>query len=107
MLNPSEWGDEVVLNIAAYILQVDIIIIPAFKESGINQGVTIIKCLQETRHHPLFLFCFSESDFSPAHYVSVFPKSESNDLLTRFSCPRSVPPFIPAVLPTVLPASVL
>ena len=77
MLNPSVWGDEVVLHLASNLLQVDIHIIPAFSESSCNNGVTIIKPLQPptSQKQPIYLFFFSDSDFSPAHYQSVWPSS--------------------------------
>ena len=40
MLDPNEWGDEVVLNIASNLLEVDIKIIPAFQESSCNRLIT-------------------------------------------------------------------
>ena len=82
MLDPNEWGDEVVLNIASNLLEVDIKIIPAFQESSCNEGFTIIKPLNDAKHDPLFLFVFSESDFKTAHYESVYPKTENDVILT-------------------------
>ena len=92
MLIPTEYRDEVVLNLVANLLEVDICIIPAFRESSIHQslGVTIIKCMKDTVHKPLFLAAFSESDFISPHYQSVFPRTESNDLIRRCSLPVQV-----------------
>ena len=46
MLDPTTWGDEVVLSLASNLLEVDIIIIPAFRESGDQvSGVTTVKPL--------------------------------------------------------------
>ena len=71
-MDPNEWRDEVVLNIASNLLEVDIKIIPAFKESSCNEGFTIIKPLNNAKHDPLFLFSFSESNFKMVHYQSIF-----------------------------------
>ena len=99
----SEYGDEVVLNLVANLLEVDICIIPAFRESSIHQslGVTIIKCMKDTVHKPLFLAAFSESDFISPHYQSVFPRTESNDLIRRCSLPLP-PPSLPPSLPRLM-----
>ena len=85
MLNQNEWGDEVVLVLASNILQVDIHVIPAFRESSCNHsGIIIVKSSSDTSNkQPLFLFHFSDSDFSPAHYQSIKP-----------SLPASLPPEI-------------
>ena len=107
MLNPTEYGDEVVLNLAANLLEVDICVIPVFRESAIHQslGVSVIKCLKETVHKPLFLAAFSESDFISPHYQSVFPRSENNDLIGRISLPLPSPSLPPpeSLAPSSLP----
>ena len=97
MLNPTEYGDEVVLNLVANLLEVDICVIPAFRESSIHQslGVTVIKCMKETVHKPIFLAAFSESDFLSPHYQSVFPRTENNDLIRRISLPLPAPSLPP------------
>ena len=76
MLNPTTWGDEVVLSLASNLLELDINIIPAFRESGFDpvSGVTTIKPLVCAKHQAIHLFHFSESDFTSAHYESVFPR---------------------------------
>ena len=65
MSQDGEWGDEVFIHLAANVLSLDIIVIPAFRESSIQQGlgITVIKCFEKPHHKPVFLFCFSESDF--------------------------------------------
>ena len=68
MLNPTEYGDEVVLNLVANLLEVDICVCPSL-------GVTVIKCMKETVHKPIFLAAFSESDFLSPNYQSVFPRT--------------------------------
>ena len=70
MLNPTEYGNEVVLNLVANLLEVDICVIPAFRESSIHSslGVTVIKFMKETVHKPIFLAAFSESDFVSPNY---------------------------------------
>ena len=84
MSNPTEYGDEVVLNLACNLLSVTIIIIPAFKESGHNSGlgITFIKALNKPQHPPIFLFYYPDSDFISPHYQSVRPRSEVNVLRT-------------------------
>ena len=77
MLNPSVWGDDVVLHLASNLLEVNIHVIHAFPESnGVNNGVDIIKPLNGSSQKQLiYMFYFSDSDFSPAHYQSVWPSS--------------------------------
>ena len=74
MLNPSVWGAEFVLHLESNLLQVDIHIIP---ESSCNKGVTVIKPLQPpiNQKQPINLFFFADSNFSPAHYQTVWPSS--------------------------------
>ena len=64
MLDPTTWGDEVVLALASNLLELDIKIIPAFREAGLDPvtGVTTIKPLVCARHQAIHLFQFSESD---------------------------------------------
>ena len=58
MLNPKEWGGEIVLVLASELLHVNSQIIPAFGE------VAILKSSSESSNkHPLWLFHFSEVDF--------------------------------------------
>ena len=90
MLDPTTWGDEVVLSLASNLLEVDIIIIPAFRESGDQvTGVTTVKPLIHAKHQSIHLFHFSECDFTSPDYKSVFPRSD-NDL--EVSIPLSIPP---------------
>ena len=83
MSEDGEWGDEIFLHLAVNVLSLDVIVIPAFRESSIRQGlgITVIK----PHHKPVFLFCFSESDFYSPHYQSVRPNREENVLLTFLS----------------------
>ena len=75
MLDPTTWGDEVVLSLASNLLEVDIIIIPAFRESADQvTGVTTVKPLIHAKHQSIHLFHFSECDFTSPHYKSVFPR---------------------------------
>ena len=87
MSEDEEWGDEIFLHLAVNVLSLDVIVIPAFRESSIQQGlgITVIKCFEKPRHTPVFLFCFSESDFNSPHYQSVRPIREENVLLTFLS----------------------
>ena len=64
MLDPTTWGDEVVLALASNLLELDIKIIPAFRKAGLDPvtGVTTIKPLVCARHQAIHLFQFSESD---------------------------------------------
>ena len=66
MLKLGVWGDEVVLTLASNILEVDIVIIPALRESSVHQGlgVQLIKAEKsQINDPPLFLFSFSETDW--------------------------------------------
>ena len=85
MLNPSVWGDDFVLHLASNLLEVNIHVIHAFPESnGVNNGVNIIKPLNgSSQKQPIYMFYFSDSDFSLAHYQSVWPSS----------LPPSLPPY--------------
>ena len=86
MIGKNEWGDEVALHLACNVLQVDIVIIPAFRESAVNQGLglTVITALDKPARDPLYLFAFSESDFSPAHYQSIRPRSQEGNVIHTF-----------------------
>ena len=89
MLDPTTWGDEVVLALASNLLELDIKIIPAFREAGLDPvtGVTTIKPLVCARHQAIHLFQFSESDFISAHYESVFPRTDDDFEVTGMSIP--------------------
>ena len=82
MLRPGVWGDAVFLRLASLYLKTDIIIIPAFRESGENTtlGYTIIKSENRTSSEPIYLFYFSDTDFKSPHYQSVRPATEDNIL---------------------------
>ena len=74
MLNPNEWGDEIVLQLASNLLEVEFEIIPAFKESATDPGagLTVIRPhITTARHGNVYLFLFSESNFSPAQKMVV------------------------------------
>ena len=100
MIDPNEWGDEIVLNLVSNLLEVVINVIPAFRESSCNQdkGFTIISPLNSAKHDPLFLFAFSDSDFSSAHYTSIFPKTVN-------FLPPPPPSFHPTAPPSFLPTA--
>ena len=87
MLDPKTWGDEVVLALTSNLLELDIIIIPAFRQAGLDpvSGVTTIKPLVPPKHQAIHLFQFSESDFNSAHYESVFPRTEDDCEVTDMS----------------------
>ena len=79
---------------ASNLLEVEVIVIPAFHESGCDpvRGITKIQPLSEARHDPLYMFAFSDSDFISPHYESVWPKD---------------PTFPPTFLPfSILPPSI-
>ena len=67
MLDHTTWCDEVVLALASNLLELDIIIIPAFRKASLDpvlvSGVTSIKPLVGAKHQAIHLFQFSESDF--------------------------------------------
>ena len=83
MTSPSTWGDEIVLQLASNLLEVDIHIISAFPVSGSN-GLTIIP-VDLSSQKPIYLFLFPETDFVSADYQSVRPAS------TPASPPASLP----------------
>ena len=89
MLDPTTWGKQVVLALASNLLELDIKIIPAFREAGLDPvtGVTTIKPLVCARHKAIHLFQFSESDFISAHYESVFPRTDDDFEVTGMSIP--------------------
>ena len=83
MLNPNEWGDQIVLHLASNLLEVEIQIIPAFRESASDPGtgLTIIEPhITTARHGKIYIFHFSESDFLSPHYQSVWPRKVSQTL---------------------------
>ena len=69
MLDPNEYGDEIILHLASNLLEVEIILIPAFRESGCNpvRGITKIQPMLEPRNNPFYLFAYSDSDFISLH----------------------------------------
>ena len=83
MLNPNEWGDQIVLHLASNLLELEIQIIPAFRESASDPGtgLTIIQPhITTARHGKIDIFHFSESDFLSPHYQSVWPRKVSQTL---------------------------
>ena len=82
MLLPGAWGDAVFLRLASLYLETDIILIPAFRESGENTtlGYTVIRAEKRTSSEPLYLFYFSDTEFKNPHYQSVRPATEYNIL---------------------------
>ena len=94
MLDPNEYGDEIILHLASNLLEVEIILIPAFRESGCNpvRGITKIQPMLEPRNDPFYLFAYSDSDFISPHYESVWPKD-----------PTFPPTFLPS---SILPPSI-
>ena len=103
MLDPTTWGDEVVLALASNLLELDIKIIPAFRESGLEpvSGVTTIKPLLPAKHPSIHLFHFSESDFKSAHYQSVFPRTEDDFEVTDMSITKENHGSLPTTQPAV------
>ena len=57
MLQLGVYGDEVALTLASNVLGVDIVIIPAFRESSVHPGlgITVIKSIK-TRSHSMHSF---------------------------------------------------
>ena len=84
MSDPNEWGDDVALQLASNVLRVDIVLITAFHESAVHKdlGLTIIKSQEKSIPEPLYLFYYSESDFSSAHFQSIFPRCADNVVKT-------------------------
>ena len=64
-MDPNEYGDEIILHLASNLLEVEIILIPAFRESGCDpvRGITKIQPLLEPRNDPFYFFAYSDSDF--------------------------------------------
>ena len=90
MSRPDEWGDEVAITCASNVLGVNIVIAVAFQEDFI-----IIKSLERSKHDPLYLFYYSETDFSPAHYQSIRPGI--NPMLPH-SVTSSLTPLLPPAI---------
>ena len=80
-----------VLALASNLLELDIIIIPAFRKASLDpvsvSGVTTIKPLVGAKHQAIHLFQFLESDFISAHYESVFPRTDDDFEVTDMSIP--------------------
>ena len=66
-MDPNEYGDEIILHLASNLLEVEIILIPAFRESGCDpvRGITKIQPLLEPRNDPFYLFANSDSSILP------------------------------------------
>ena len=93
MLDPNEYRDEIILHLASNLLEVEIILIPAFRESGCDpvRGITKIQPLLEPRNDPFYLFAYLDSDFfSPTFPPTFLPSS-------------ILPPFLPS---SILPPSI-
>ena len=80
MMKDGCWGDDVFLQLTSNILEVDLVIVPAFKETAVHQGLgfTLVTSFKKPSHGPLYLFHYSESDFASPHYQSIRPKSVEN-----------------------------
>ena len=81
MSRSGEWGDEVALHLVSNVFNVDICIIQAFSPN------LVIKSIETSRHSPLYIFYYSETEFSPAHYQSVRPRSLATPSLIPHSTP--------------------
>ena len=86
-MEDQDVGSYNVGGVASNLLELDIIIIPAFRQAGLDpvSGVTTIKPLVPPKHQAIHLFQFSESDFNSAHYESVFPRTEDDCEVTDMS----------------------
>ena len=80
MMKDGCWGDDVFLQLTSNILEVDLVIVPAFKETAVHQGLgfTLVTSFKKPSHGPLYLFHYSESDFASPHNQSIRPKSVEN-----------------------------
>ena len=76
MSRVGEWGDDVALNLACNVLGVTIVLVIAFEESPV-----IFRSLEHSNAEPLYLYYFSDSNFSPPHYESIRPGSSSTPSL--------------------------
>ena len=87
MMKDGIWGDHIFLQLTSNILQVDLVIVPAFKETAVHQGLgfTLITSYKKPSLGPLYLFHFSEGDFESPHYQSIRPKSAENVFKTFLS----------------------
>ena len=76
------FGDAVFLRLASLYLGVDIIIIPAFRESAENRtlGFTVMRAERKVSSEPLYIFYYSDSDFKTPHFQSVRPATDDNIL---------------------------
>ena len=57
MMNPNTWGDEVVLQLASNLIEVENYVITAFN------GVTFIKSIVVSPKQPIYLLLLSKNDF--------------------------------------------
>ena len=55
MLNPNEWGDQIVLHLASNLLKLEIQIIPAFRESASDPGTRNLEAGHVRTHRPILL----------------------------------------------------
>ena len=88
-MNDGVFGDAYSLQIAANILQRDIIIIPTEKDSAHNpMGYILIEssnCLNE----PMYMQYFEETIYGAGHYQSIKPESNCNQILKHYNWKRN------------------
>ena len=58
----------------------------SFHDFGSHQFIkdSALLLLNPLKHLPLYLFSFSESDFNPAHYISVLPNNPKENVILTY-----------------------
>ena len=58
----------------------------SFHAFGSHQFIkdSALLLLNPLKHLPLYLFSFSESDFNPAHYISVLPNNPKENVILTY-----------------------
>ena len=82
----TEFGDHIFLQLAANVLNRDIVIIPIFRDQAHIQaaGFSVISSSTKNNHSPLFLLQFSDVRFSSPHYQSIRPNGDENNLILNY-----------------------
>ena len=60
MMKDGYWGDDVFLQLTSNILEIDLVIVPAFKETAVHQGLgfTLVTSFKKPSHGPLSVSLF-------------------------------------------------
>ena len=86
MKENSEYGDQIFLQLAANVLNRDIVIIPVFRDQAHIQasGFSMITSSSQNQQVPLFVLQFSDARFKDPHYQSIRPRPNIENLILLY-----------------------